>query len=73
MREREANAQNDFELTLMRVERDFTRAQLIGLQEELGSSQRELAIAKQCCLELSKAVATAEESRWRVGLKLFEV
>lgn len=27
----------------------------------MGSSQRELAIAKQCCLELSKTVATAEK------------
>lgn len=69
---REDNVQNGFEIMLLRLERNSAQSQLSCLWEELVSSLGELVTTKQCCLELSKDVATVEEGWWHVGLELFE-
>lgn len=72
MQAREACAEDSFELTLLKEERDFARVLLSSLRKELESSQRELASANRRCVELTEAMASGEKAQWQVDLELSE-
>lgn len=62
MRAREVNIQNNFELKLLWEEMDSARAQLSSLYKELTSFQKELVVAKQCCIGLLETIVKTERA-----------